>query len=40
MKLKKVAEDSSKKAKDTCSVGNDSVGCRCSLSWGNPEVRG
>jgi hypothetical protein len=39
MEWKIVAEDSAKKAKDTFSVCNDSVGCRCYLSSGNPEVR-
>ena len=39
MEWKTIAEDSAKKARDTFSVCNDSVGCRCSLAWGNPEVR-
>jgi hypothetical protein len=37
-RLSEEGEDSAKKAKDTFSVCNDSVGCRCSLAWGNPEV--
>jgi hypothetical protein len=37
-RLSEEGEDSAKKAKDTFSVCNDSVGCRCSLARGNPEV--
>ena len=37
-RLSEEGEDSAKKAKDTFSVCNDSVGCRCSPARGNPEV--
>ena len=37
-RLSEEGEDSAKKVKDTFSVCNDSVGCRCSLARGNPEV--
>ena len=37
-RLSEEGEDSAKKARDTLSVRNDSVACRCSLAWGNPEV--
>ena len=37
-RLSEEGEDSVKKAKDTFSVCNDSVGCRCSLARGNPDV--
>jgi hypothetical protein len=37
-RLSEEGEDSAKKAKDTFSVCNDSVGCRCSLAPCNPDV--
>jgi hypothetical protein len=37
-RLSEEGEDLAKKAKDTFSVCNESVGCRCSLARGNPEV--